>query len=269
MLSKHPILLTHPTPPSLGRILTLQTPDLESQDHILTYQLPVALARHKVGLVILDSIAANYRAERSSANTPLALATRSAQLVRLGALLRRLAREHACAIVVANQVADRFAPISTTARASASEPKNAFSSSPTSTATPSQNTAMPAVLGLDHQQRFFTGWGAHPSSLHESHNLKTPSLGLVWTNQIACRIALIKDRDYGNAGTGEGEVDVGVVGGAEWNPRRWRRWLRVAFAPWVEATKDGDMGVEFEVWSGGVRAVGDRHQAPNGKITEG
>jgi len=263
ILSKHPTLLTHPSPPSLNRILTLQTPDLESQDHILAYQLPVALTRHNVGLVILDSIAANYRAERSSANTPLALATRSAQLVRLGALLRGLAREHGCAIVVANQVADRFAPTSTTSRASTSGPNHAPSSSPASTATQGQFTATPSVLSLDHQQRFFTGWGAHPSSLHGSHNLKTPCLGLVWTNQIACRIALIKDRDYGNAGTGEGEVHVGVVGGAEWNPRRWRRWLRVAFAPWVEATADGDMGVEFEVCSDGVRAVGNNFQAPN------
>lgn len=259
ILSKHPTLSTHSIPPSLNRILTLQTPDLESQEHILTYQLPVALARHKVGLVILDSIAANYRAERSSAHTPSALATRSAQLVRLGALLRGLAIEHDCAIVVANQVADRFAPSMATSRVSASGPNTMMSSSPASTATQTQSTPTPSVLSLDHQQRFFTGWGAHPSSLHDSQNLKTPSLGLVWTNQIACRIALIKDRDYGNAGTGEGEVDVSVTGGAEWNPRRWRRWMRIAFASWTEATKEGDMGVEFEVWSGGVRAVGDHN----------
>lgn len=31
--------------------------------------------------------------------------------------------------------------------------------------------------------------------------------------------------------------------------------MRVVFAPWVEATGDGEMGVEFEVWKEGVRAV--------------
>ena len=89
----------------------------------------------------------------------------------------------------------------------------------------------------------------------ESQNLKTPSLGLVWTNQIACRVALIKERDYGSAGTGEGEIDVGAVGRVEWAPRRWRRWMRVVFAPWVEGTKETERGVEFEVWAGGVRAA--------------
>ncbi|KAF6231343.1 hypothetical protein HO173_010486 [Letharia columbiana] len=252
ILKNHPVLSSHPSPPSLNRILTLNTPDLESQDHILTYQLPVALARHSVGLVILDSIAANYRAERSSANTPFALATRSAQLVRLGALLRSLSREHNCAVVVANQVADRFAPVSTTSRASASiSVGNVFSSSPASTATTS--VPAPSVLSLDHQQRFFTGWGAEPST--PSHNLKTPTLGLVWANQITCRIALVKERDYGSAGTGEGEVAVDDIGGAEWNSRRWRRWMRVVFAPWVKATGERERGVEFEIWSGGARVV--------------
>ena len=255
MISKHPLLSTHATKPSLNRILTLQTPDLESQDHILTYQLPVAISRHNIGLVILDSIAANYRAERSSSNTPSALATRSAQLVRLGALLRGLAREHDCAVVVANQVADRFAPVSVTSRSSASAGRNnnPFSSSPASSG--SNAPPAPSVLSLDHQQRFFTGWGAHPSSRDDSQDLKTPSLGLVWTNQISCRIALIKKSDHGSSRTGEGDVDSAIMGGAEWNPRRWRRWMRVAFAPWVEPTSEQDAGIEFEISSGGLKAV--------------
>lgn len=252
LLRNHPVLSSHPSPPSLSRILTLNTPDLESQDHILTYQLPVALARQNVGLVIVDSIAANYRAERSSANTPSALATRSAQLVRLGALLRSLSREHSCAMVVANQVADRFAPIYTMPRVSASvSAENLFCSSPASTA--ASPGCISSVLGLDHQQRFFTGWGSEPSAL--SHNLKTPSLGLVWANQVTCRLALVKERDYGSAETGEGEVAVEGNGGATWNPRRWRRWMRVVYAPWVKATEEREKGVEFEVWSGGVRVV--------------
>lgn len=257
LLTVHPILSSHPDPPSLNRILTLNTPDLESQDHILTYQLPVAIARHNVGLVILDSIAANYRAERSSANTPSALATRSEQLVKLGGLLRGLAREHNCAIVVANQVADRFAPVSTASRASAAGPKNLFSSSPASTATSSSLIANQtlSVLSLDHQQRFFTGWGDQPNLSFQTSNLKTPTLGLVWTNQIACRIALIKERDYGNAGTSEGESNTNL-GKAEWSSRRWRRYMKLVFAPWAgHGASEAEDGIEFEIWSGGVRAI--------------
>ena len=254
LLKNHPLLSSQPSPPSLSRILTLNTPDLESQDHILTYQLPVALARHKIGLVILDSVAANYRAEHSSANTPSALATRSAQLVRLGALLRSLSREHHCVIVVANQVADRFPPASTVSHSSAAAAVpvgNAFSSSPASMA--ASSVRPPSVLSLDHQQRFFTGWGAAPSN--STRDLKTPSLGLVWANLIACRIALVKERDYGSARVGEGGPVVEGIGGAEWNVRRWRRWMRIVFAPWVESTGETEKGVEFEIWRGGLRAV--------------
>lgn len=65
----------------------------------------------------------------------------------------------------------------------------------------------------------------------------------------------MKERYYGDAGTGEGEVAAQGIGGAEWNSRRWRRWVRVVFAPWVKGTGEREKGVEFEVWSGGVRAV--------------
>lgn len=183
---------------------------------------------------------------------PSALATRSAQLVQLGALLRSLSREQDCAIVVANQVADRFAPFTTTSRASVSiSAGNVLSSSPASTAT----SSCPALtkISLDHQQRFFTGWGAEPSI--SSYNLKTPSLGLVWANQITCRIALVKVRDGGGAGIGEGAGYPEGSGGAEWNLRRWRRWMRVVFTPWVAGTEERHEGVEFEIWSGGVRAI--------------
>ncbi len=265
----HPPFSTSQNKPTLSNILSIQTPDLESQEHILTYQLPVALARHKAGLVVIDSIAANYRAEHAgNSSNAKALATRSAQLVKLGALLRSLAREHDCAIVVANQVSDRFAPINiqppSTARpptSSAVTQNHVFSSSPASTATPMHPPVRYAneMLSLDHQQRFFTGWGAHPPSLSQqqdsqgSKNLKTPALGLAWANQIACRVVLVKTPCFA-----AGEVGYKYFGeeAAEWAPQRWRRWMRVVFAPWVEGT--GGKGVEFEIWGGGVRTVGTR-----------
>lgn len=232
----------HAEKPSLSKILTLQTPDLESQDHILTYQLPVALSRHNIGLVIIDSIAANYRAERDGPNIPSALATRSAQLVRLGAQLRELARLHNCAIVVANQVADRFPPI--IPRPYQNTYNLPSSPQPSPQQIHPQHPPVSNPLTLDHQQRFFTGWGSSPTD--GNHNLKTPSLGLVWANQIACRVALIKESSYAEE-----------EGSAEWAPRGWRRWIRVVFAAWAPPTMDGERGVEIEVWAGGVRAVGE------------
>ena len=294
LLATHPRLLAHhSSPPSLSRILTLQTPDLESQDHILTYQLPVALARHRIGLCIIDSIAANYRAERPDGHlldhSPSALAYRSTQLIRLGTLLRSLARTHDCAIVVANQVSDRFPPASLRTSYLTSPPPSSSSREPFHTSSP--------LLSLDHQQRFFTGWGADPTS--PNTQLKTPSLGPVWTNQIACRIALVKqqhqvgtDRKVGTdriaALPHPGEMST-LQGSAQRNAiietgfdddddesnimmvrgrkakttMTTKRWMRVVFAPWVKGTDEEDRGVEFEIWSGGVRAIQERNANAN------
>ena len=109
LIECHPILSTLPAEeaPSLEDILSINAMDLEAQDHILNYQLPVAIQRYNIGLVIIDSITSNYRAEHSSTDA-IALATRSNELAKLGHMLRNLAVEEDIAIVVANQVSDRF-----------------------------------------------------------------------------------------------------------------------------------------------------------------
>ena len=254
-MTSHPILRAHSSPPTLSKILGIQTPDLESQEHIITYQLPIAVARHDVGLVVIDSIAANYRAERSNPNVPAALAERARQLSKLGSQLRNLARQHNCAIVVANQVADRFAPL--TSWPSSSAPKSIMASSSPHQPSISGSQQQPIPfdpLTLDHQIRFFSGWGSDPNGTH--HNLKTPSLGLVWANQIACRIVLSK-KEHESART-QNSMPYGTSEGvsADWTPRAWRRWLRIAFAAWAEATAEHDEGLEFEIYSGGIKSIG-------------
>lgn len=264
ILRNKPILSQMPQPASLSKILTLQTPDLESQEHILTYQLPIALVRHKIGLCIIDSIAANYREESHSSAS--ALAHRSTQLVRLGALLRSLARIHNCAFVVSNQVADRFPPTHVSNH-------NLSAQTLPSSAQQTNSAYERSLLTLDHQQRFFTGWGAHP--LSSSSNLKTPSLGLVWASQITCRIALIKEPQHGAPRKREAAYEQSAAGeevqgkqlgteikegegeeeSVEWSPIHWRRWMRVVYAPWVRATGESERGVEFELWAGGIREL--------------
>ncbi|KAI4290707.1 MAG: hypothetical protein L6R35_000014 [Caloplaca aegaea] len=272
--------------PSLSRIFSIQTPDLESQDHILAYQVPVLLARHNAGLIVIDSIAANYRAERSSTSSSgAALGLRTSQLLKLGHQLRSLAREHDCAIVVSNQVADRFAPTSPSppqTRQTSASPPHFLSSSPHGSSQgmqsldaaimpppppsnplpqPYQSLSIYPPLTLDHQQNFFTGWSsAPPPSLHheqtpqsasqrsmQNQNSKTPALGLVWTNQIACRIALVKKRNLGLGGEGTSSTGDGE--------RLWRRYMKIAFASWGPGTGSMGKGIEFEIWGGGVRSL--------------
>ncbi|KAK4891577.1 hypothetical protein LTR28_002449, partial [Elasticomyces elasticus] len=248
LLASHPSLYTLPddTKPTLSRILSIRTQDLESQEHILRYQLPVALARHNIRLVVIDSIAANFRAEfdksgdRNGGGGAHAMARRSAQLVQLGALLRDLAHRHNVAIVVANQVADRFTtpthlptapprhPSTTTTTAQNSQPRSPRSahstpSHPSSAQTHCDNMSKPGLasqqshpgatllsedpLALDHQQRWISGWG--DSLRADAGAMKTPSLGLAWSKQVAARVALLKRPVYKN---GTDASSLGVVG---------------------------------------------------------
>lgn len=332
-----------PPPPSLDRVLSIATPDLESQDHILTFQVPVEVERRDVGLLVIDSVAANFRAEfdrgRTATNN---MAARSAELVRLGAQLRHLARTRNLAVVVANQVADRFggggggantlrsslADTTATAPYPPSTPRYASSSSrrgaarltqespprssrppplPSSQQAPPSSSSsslppssvremwpcprpepvtgalshdIPALL-LDHQQRWFTGWGDEEDwALGEGSSSgapKTPSLGLVWATQVAARVALIKrpvllgeearrdddDRDDGNEGGGRGGP------GTTNRLRTWRRWMKVVFAPHAPESGPGlDGAVEFEIGAAGLRGL-PRGQARTGKRKRG
>lgn len=230
ILRTHPSLaLTNVEPkPSLDAVISIVTPDLESQDHILRYQVPVAIKQYGIRLIILDSVAANYRAEfeRAGAGNGQSgganMAQRSSELMKLGQLLRDLARKHDLAVVVANQVADRFNGESRNSNAGSSNqipsrpvpsqssplarrstaigqplplPSSPISSLPPKTQ-PFRSTMDP--MSLDHQQRWFTGWGDEQYPSHTvAKSQKTPSLGLIWTTQIACRIALIKRPVYG------------------------------------------------------------------------
>ena len=193
------------------------------------------------------------------------MAQRSSELVRLGQWLRELAREHNVAIVVANQVGDRFSTGGPhhspwLGRASGDMPPNIMSAPlmNSSAAADSGSHISPPFaastndpMSLDHQQRWFTGWGDDsdpaPST---SKNLKTPSLGLIWTTQISCRIALIKRPVYGPGVVNE-ESERG-----EPVLRKWRRWMKVVFAPHVAPSGPGlERAVEFEIRGEGVRSV--------------
>ncbi|RYP29794.1 hypothetical protein DL767_006535 [Monosporascus sp. MG133] len=334
MLRNHPRLrgLSPSEKPTLDGIVSTATPDLESQDHILSFQVPVEVARRGVGLVVLDSVAANYRAEferrgPGGGGGAGGMAARSNELVRLGRLLHDLATQHGLAVVVSNQVADRFpsssalslptptpaptrssvpygvrqqlqstqeSPLASRSRGrivpnldvepTSSMPLSATSASQEEAAAVAVRSSMPEppppedlhlgghqhnhpALLLDHQQRWFTGWGDDPA-YGDGHGpaLKTPSLGLVWSTQIAARIALFRRPAYGRSRALASSVTSGDAeqedsgeearegGGAML--RSWRRWMKVVFAPHVAPSGRGlDGAVEFEVTMGGLRAV--------------
>ena len=73
--------------------------------------------------------------------------------------------------------------------------------------------------------------------------MKTPSLGLTWTNQLATRIALIRIPIYEDRAYQPGEDKV-VAG--------WKRTMKIVFSAW---SHEGETG--YEIWQGGVRGLDD------------
>ncbi|KAK5730254.1 DNA repair protein rhp57 [Elasticomyces elasticus] len=266
ILDQHPKLAVLPPDqkPTMARVQSAHIHDLEAQDHILRFQVPVMLQRHDVGLLVIDSIAANYRpefdkgkAKRSAAES---FVKRSNQVTDLGTLLRETAEKYGIAVVVANQVADRFAAfepppsqLQTSQQIQKPPSVSAPQSVPTFPSTTPQGTAHDGVitpsslstddpLALDHQHRFFTGWGDDL----QTTNMKTPSLGLAWTNQLTARVALVKVPIY------EAKQ---YMAGEEPNIAGWKRTFKVVFSEWCPASCS-----EFEISSGGVRSIAEQRE---------
>ncbi|KAH9845571.1 DNA repair protein rhp57 [Teratosphaeria destructans] len=259
ILKAHPRLagLESGDKPSLSRIHSTHIHDLEAQEHIIRYQVPVVIERHDIGLLVIDSIAANYRPEfdrgKARKSAIESFAKRSKQVAELGALLRGIARTHNVAVVVANQVADRFLPVveplsqvpsisQQTQRSRPASPPPSLAGKNSVIASQAQPntdlTSTPTLLStddplaLDHQHNFFTGWGDDLSL----QNLKTPSLGLTWTSQLGARIALLR----------------APVTAPDGSVRIWRRTFKVVFSAWGP-----ESSTAFEITEGGVRAVKD------------
>lgn len=272
--------------------MNIVTPDLEAQDHIIYFQVPVAIQRFGIGLLIIDSVASNYRVEfdagvQGGGKGGGQLAQRSSDLIKLGQFLRNLAVEMDLAIVVANQVADRI-------------PNNVYyddcddddngdvvnideitinnddtkrndslndHSIHYEKKTKGKTLPNPTIRGvkkassdlstLDHQQRWLTGWGDEFRAREwEEVNLKTPSLGLIWTNQIACRIALIKRpiEAWSKAKAIASEITEETH--REEMQLKWRRWMKLVFASHAPESGSGVIdAVEFFIGSEGIKSI--------------
>ncbi|RVX66785.1 hypothetical protein B0A52_08978 [Exophiala mesophila] len=249
MLDSHPEYQKLPPEcrPTMDRVHAVTADNLVWQEHIIRYQLPIAVPRMNIGLVILDSVAANFRAEYET-TTSAALAGRAADLIHLGNSLRRIASEFNAVVIVTNQVSDRFDdqgahrirtsfqpvpyvdPASSAAIAGQTQPVQAADS---------QRRRM-EVQSLDHQLRFFSGWGSQGLPSYE--NMKTPALGLAWANQISARLVLKMEHERAYPGVGNGSRD-----------GRRKRSLSIVFAPWTPATP---VPIGYEITTSGIKAVG-------------
>jgi DNA repair protein RAD57 len=207
-----------PDPPvSTDHVLSITCNDLETQEHILRYQLPTAVERYNIGVIVIDSIAANFRAEldrpslkrikiEKDESGPALLARRGGELVAVAQGLRDLARRYKLAVVVANQVSDRFS-------ADGDEEEDPWS--------------------LDYQSRWFTGWDGRTGG-------KVPALGVVWANLLAGRVVLRKADEDRGIRRRLGVVFAGwAEGGKEMDFEIWEGGVRG-----IDKEKDGEDAVD-------------------------
>lgn len=255
MLASHPEYQKLPpnSRPTMDRVHTITANNLAAQEHLIRYRLPIAVPLMNIGLVILDSVAANFRAEHET-HTSAGLVDRAADLIHLGNSLRRIAMEFNAVVIVTNQVSDRFDD------QGAHSTRTPIHSTPNTD--PASSAAVPTLIqpiqaaslqrrrmevqSLDHQLRFFTGWGSKGPSNYES--MKTPALGLAWANQVSARLVLKMEHERDYPGIGNGSRD-----------RKRRRSLTVVFAPWAPATP---VPIEYEITTSGIKSVGETVDRP-------
>lgn len=80
--------------------------DQETQQHVLLYHLGPAIERLRIRLIVVDSIAANFRGDELASTWDAK--ERAKVLHELGGALRKVADEFGCVVVCINQVTDVF-----------------------------------------------------------------------------------------------------------------------------------------------------------------
>ncbi|KAA8917187.1 hypothetical protein TRICI_000667 [Trichomonascus ciferrii] len=155
---------------SSDRILVYNCESQDELEHVVYFQVPLAIKRQNIGLVVIDSIAACYRTEFAGQKAKaMAVAVQ-----KFGQRLGRLAHEANVAVAVANQVSDRF--------------------------------HTPAVqddpLLRDYQLQWYSGWRttfrsgySQLTQNYEIHDCpKMPSLGMSWSIATDVRVAMKRRR---------------------------------------------------------------------------
>lgn len=253
ILDSHPLYdsLGPPERPSLDLIHTFTAHDFQAQQKAL-HVLPVVLQKTGAGLLVIDSVAANYRAEFKTTDIR-GLADRAIELVRLGSALKHIAQEYNVAVVVTNQVSERFDDARTLPdRIRSSSSATPLSSSPILSSMrhallqSTFKSDRDKVMSLDFQQQFFTGWGGEGSEPHDQ--LKTPALGLMWANQLCARVVLKMESEY-TMKLASRSVSDRVVGKG-----KKRRFLQLVFAPWTEPQA---RATEYELLPHGLAAIAE------------
>ncbi|RKO91008.1 P-loop containing nucleoside triphosphate hydrolase protein [Blyttiomyces helicus] len=224
--SRFPALATHDPG---TRVHVIKVSDPETQNHILAYQLPALASRRRIGLVVIDSIAAAFRGDDGGGNGSRVdggdAAERARQLCEIGAGLKRMA-DAGVAVVIVNQVSDAFGDGGEDVRF--------------------VNGVAPVRVGAaPGYPAGMVGVGDGVGGIWRRPSV-VPALGLAWSNQVNTRIVL--DRSESVCLGGE---DLVSGGGEEVShSAAISRTLGVRFAPHLPLTF-----CNFNIVAGGIEGV--------------
>ncbi|KAJ3239199.1 DNA repair protein xrcc3 [Chytriomyces hyalinus] len=174
----------------------LHVRDAETQMHAIQYHLPVLIRQHGLKLIVVDSVAATLRYgfedEKAEAEanddsnvkqSKMNSTDRSALIVHLARVLKRIASEFNCAVVCLNQV---------TAQISGTTYGNIAQVIPLATGS---RHALEKAFVID--QRSNGSGGAHFSnSNHWGDPPLQPALGLLWSSCVNTRICISKVKSH-------------------------------------------------------------------------
>lgn len=245
-----------------SRIYCLHSRDQEELEHVLYYQVAEAVKRYGVGLVVIDSIAGHYRAELDQGESQ-----RIESLMRVTRHLRFLAANYGLAILLANQVTDRFARVlpidfeldtlhvdyqsrwfsgwtdrtvrtaatTTTSAASVTTSTTSTATSKTDSTNPVADATNPDQIDPDTPSQSIPSSSLSskgPLSQLANSGVRAPALGLTWSSYIDERIVLKRE---------ECSDEI-------------HRTLELVFSPFLPW--NADKGIQFEIVKSGVQSVG-------------
>ncbi|KAI8585461.1 P-loop containing nucleoside triphosphate hydrolase protein [Geranomyces variabilis] len=188
----------------LDRTHIVHIRDHETQQHILTCYLGATVVRLNARVVVVDSIAANFRggdvdvasAKTTTGQPSTALADRAGMLYEVGRALKQVADTHGCVIVCLNQVVDVFAGI----RQHHYQPVN------------------------------------QPGDFEYQNDQTAPTLGLAWSNMVTTRVRMSRVDRFPAAASSFEQQQQGKPMDAETASLYVSRTLQVGFAPHLPAS---------------------------------
>ncbi|KAJ3400286.1 hypothetical protein HDV05_001164, partial [Chytridiales sp. JEL 0842] len=172
------------------RVHLIHLQDLETQEHIISYQLPALIQKKNIKLIILDSVAANFRGGDNifSPQEPTTTektsdvkeaADRALQILKLAQTLKVLAHTYSLAILCINQVTADM------------NNKSKSTSCVVSVATGSNDRESKSLLAEEGPRDEFGEF----SSLSSGSGV-SPTLGAAWGACVNMRVMLTRNPLY-------------------------------------------------------------------------